>query len=386
MESFPKAALIVLGLFCLAVNVLSAQTPAQDALVDVGGHKLNVRVMGTPTPGVPTVVFESGLGSPLDAWGTVPADLAGATKTVAYERAGIGKSEPGTDAPTIRHIATELHLLLTKIDTPPPYLLVGHSYGGPIIHTFAAMFPREIAGLVYVDPTDFTQTDADMLALWEQAGNKNGRDELRKMQEKIIAAAPAGVQAEAREVDRVERGGFTEFREAGEAPDVPTIVLLAGKNQTLPPGMTFPGDAARWFQASLAQRLDHFQRLAQRGANGTLVMTSKSSHFIQTSEPELVAWAIRRALSSATPHPELERFVGEYPLAPTFAITITRDGDKLFAQATGQPSFQLFAESAMTFSLKVVNAQIEFETNDAGTATALVLVQNGRRQRAPKAK
>jgi pimeloyl-ACP methyl ester carboxylesterase len=386
MKYLPEAALIVFWWSCIAASVLSAQTPAQDALVDVGGHKLNVRLMGTAKPGTPTVVFESGLGSPVDTWGSVPADLAGTTKTVAYERAGIGKSEPGTDAPTIKHIATELHLLLTKTDTPPPYVLVGHSYGGPIIHTFAAMFPNEIAGLVYVDPTDFTQTDADIFALWEQAGNRNGRDELRKMQNQLIATAPAGVQAEAREVDRVERGGFAEFRAAGEAPDVPTIILLAGKNQPLPPGMTFPGDAARWFQVSLAQRLDHFQRLAQHGANGTLVMTSKSSHFIQTSEPELVTWAIRRALLSATPHPELERFVGEYPLAPTFVITITRDGEKLLVQATGQPSFQLFAESAMTFSLKAVNARIEFETDDAGTVTALVLVQNGRRQRAPKAR
>lgn len=188
----PKSALISVGLFCLAVSVPSAQNAAQDALVDVGGHKLNVRVMGTAAPGVPTVVFEGGLGSPVDAWGTVPSDLAGVTKVIAYERAGVGKSERGADTPTIKRIATELHQLLTKIDTPPPYVLVGHSFGGSIIHTFAAMFSKEVAGIIYVDPTDFTQTDADMVALWEQAGNKNGRDELRTMQEKIIAAAPVG--------------------------------------------------------------------------------------------------------------------------------------------------------------------------------------------------
>ena len=187
-------------------------------------------------------------------------------------------------------------------------------------------------------------------------------------------------------MERVERGGFAEFREAGEAPNVPTVILLAGKSQPLPPGTAFPGDYDRWFQVSLEQRLDHFGRLARHASDGTLVLTSKSNHFIHASEPELLVWGIRRALSSATPHAELDRFVGEYPLAPNFVITITRDGDKLFVQATGQPSFQLFAESATKFSLKVVDAQIEFETDDGGKVTALVLAQNGRRQRAPKTK
>jgi serine-type D-Ala-D-Ala carboxypeptidase/endopeptidase len=80
----------------------------------------------------------------------------------------------------------------------------------------------------------------------------------------------------------------------------------------------------------------------------------------------------------------LQRFVGEYPLAPTFVITVTREDDKLMAQATGQPKFQLFPEAETKFFLKVVDAQIEFETDATGNVTGLVLVQNGARQRAPK--
>jgi hypothetical protein len=136
----------------------------------------------------------------------------------------------------------------------------------------------------------------------------------------------------------------------------------------------------------LDQRIDHFGRLARRSAKGTLVLTTKSGHFIHGSEPELVVWAIRRVLAMAKPHPELDRFVGQYPFTPTFVITITRDDDKLMLQATGQQSFALAAESATTFTLQMVGAKIEFETDAAGNATGLVLVQNGMRQRAPKAK
>ena len=375
----------VAGALLVSAHGLSAQAGAP-TMVDVGGHKLNVRVNGAAKPGAPTIIFESGLGSPLAAWNGVNVTVADSSRTIAYERAGIGASEPGKEPPTVKHIAAELHALLSKLDAPPPYVLVGHSLGGPIINTFAATFPREIAGLVFIDPTDFMQTDADMAAVWEKVGVKNGRDSVRTLQAKMLTGMPAGVVAEWREVDRVERGGFAEYRAAGDAPAVPMVVLLAAKGEPSAAGVGFPGDFNRFFQALMDQRIEHFGRLARRGAKGTLVLTTKSGHFIHGSEPELVVWAIRRVLAMAKPHPELDRFVGQYPFTPAFTITITRDDDKLMLQATGQQAFALAAESATTFSLQMVGAKIEFETDASGNTTGLVLVQNGVRQRAPKAK
>jgi hypothetical protein len=72
-----------------------------------------------------------------------------------------------------------------------------------------------------------------------------------------------------------------------------------------------------------------------------------------------------------------EGYVGQYQLAPSFILTITREGDALFAQATGQPKFQIFPESERGFFLKAVDAQITFETDSAGRATSLTLHQNG---------
>jgi pimeloyl-ACP methyl ester carboxylesterase len=301
------------------------------------------------------------------------------TRVVAYERAGIGASEPGPEPRSIKQIVTELHALLAKLDVPPPYVLVGHSWGGPIIHSFAATYPKEIAGLVFEDPSDFTQTEADILALWEKAEAKDGREGLRKMQEQIMAPAPPGLKAEYREIDRLERGGFAELRAAGDPPDVPVVFLIAGKPQPLPPAATFAGDYDRYFRANIEQRLDHFSKLSQRASNGTLVHSSKSGHFMHSTEPELLVWAIQRVLSSAATHAELERFVGEYILAPRVSMMITRDGERIFGQLTGQPAFQLYADSSTKFSLKIVDAQVEFEVDSAGNVTGLVLAQNGRR-------
>ena len=74
----------------------------------------------------------------------------------------------------------------------------------------------------------------------------------------------------------------------------------------------------------------------------------------------------------------LEGYVGRYQLAPNFILTITLEGDKLFEQATGQQKFQIFPEGEREFFLKVVDAQITFETDSTGRAVSLVLHQNGR--------
>jgi CubicO group peptidase (beta-lactamase class C family) len=80
----------------------------------------------------------------------------------------------------------------------------------------------------------------------------------------------------------------------------------------------------------------------------------------------------------------LDRFVGEYQLAPTFSIVVTKENDALWAQATGQSKFQLFPEAAEKFFLKVVDAQVSFTVDGSGKVTGLTLHQNGNNTPGPK--
>jgi CubicO group peptidase (beta-lactamase class C family) len=73
----------------------------------------------------------------------------------------------------------------------------------------------------------------------------------------------------------------------------------------------------------------------------------------------------------------LDRYVGRYQLAPAFVLTVTREGDGLFVQATGQPRAQVFPMSEREFFYKIVEARITFVTDATGRATSLVLLQNG---------
>jgi serine-type D-Ala-D-Ala carboxypeptidase/endopeptidase len=73
----------------------------------------------------------------------------------------------------------------------------------------------------------------------------------------------------------------------------------------------------------------------------------------------------------------LEKYTGRYELAPNFILAITRDGDRLYSQATGQPRFEIFAEGARDFFVKDFDAQLTFVVDDTGRATSIVLHQNG---------
>ena len=299
--------LVLLPLFfCSVTSALSAQAAPQSSMIDIGGHKLNVRVVGTRRAGVPIVVFENGLGGLLGAWNAVQSAAADSTMTIAYERSGIGASQPGSDPPTLKRSVAELHTLLANLKATPPYVLVGHSYGAVITNAFAATYPGEVAGIVHVDPTDFTQTEADIIELLEKAGVQDPRAMISRPADLSAAAAAgiaSGMLAEAREVARAQLGGFAEFRAAGTAPDVPLVVLLSAKREVIPPAAAamFPGDFARYRAATLEQRLAHFAQMTSHAANGTLLVTTKSGHSIHVSEPDLVVWSIRRVLAATSP-------------------------------------------------------------------------------------
>jgi CubicO group peptidase (beta-lactamase class C family) len=79
-----------------------------------------------------------------------------------------------------------------------------------------------------------------------------------------------------------------------------------------------------------------------------------------------------------------DEYVGDYVLVPTFVMAVTREGDRIFVQATGQPKIEIFPESATKFFAKVVDAQISFVKDETGGVDHLILHQGGRDQKATK--
>jgi pimeloyl-ACP methyl ester carboxylesterase len=123
--------------------------PPPGKMVDLGTHRLHVLVKGC---GAPTILLEAGLMSTLLSWTALQEELSRSYRVVSYDRAGLGWSDLGPMPRTADRIVEELHLMLERAAIPPPYVLVGHSFGGLTMPLFAALYPNETAGMVLLDP------------------------------------------------------------------------------------------------------------------------------------------------------------------------------------------------------------------------------------------
>lgn len=117
-------------------------------LVDIGGRRLNLLCQGE---GSPTVIFEAQLGEASWDWAPVHATVAEHTRSCIYDRAGIGFSDPSGRPGTAINAVEDLRTLLDRAQEPPPYLLVGASYGALIARYFAAKMTQDVSALVLVD-------------------------------------------------------------------------------------------------------------------------------------------------------------------------------------------------------------------------------------------
>jgi pimeloyl-ACP methyl ester carboxylesterase len=102
--------------------------------------------------GEPTVLFEAGIGATHLNWRSVQEATAQFTATVSYDRGGLGWSSRCRTPRTPGNIAVELHRMLDRAALKPPYILVGHSFGGLVMRRYALLYPQEVAGVVLVDP------------------------------------------------------------------------------------------------------------------------------------------------------------------------------------------------------------------------------------------
>lgn len=127
---------------------LVRENPPPGQLVDLGALKMHILCTGA---GSPTVIMEAGLDDFSIFWSQVQPEIARVTRVCSYDRAGLGWSEPSPDLRTSETMGDELHELLVQARVDPPYILVGHSFGGALMRLYAHNYPDEVLGMVLVD-------------------------------------------------------------------------------------------------------------------------------------------------------------------------------------------------------------------------------------------
>jgi len=161
--------------------------PPPGRLVDVGGRRLHMLEAGR---GTPAVVVVPALGDGVLLWVRIQRELDTQMRVAAYDRAGIGWSDPPPRGPrTIDGAARELHALLVSAGIEPPYVLVGHSVGGVIARRLAACYPGTVAGMVLIDSSHEQQASRRGVNGWAHGRSTYLRRALRRQ---LRSSAPAG--------------------------------------------------------------------------------------------------------------------------------------------------------------------------------------------------
>src|SRR4029077_16375311 len=122
--------------------------PPPGRMLDVGGRRLHVYETGQ---GSPTVLLEAGIAATSLSWRPVQDEITKFARVASYDRAGLGWSDTNSKPLTLSGLVDDLQSLLKAAQLQPPYILVGHSFGGLIVQAFACRAPKEVAGLVLVD-------------------------------------------------------------------------------------------------------------------------------------------------------------------------------------------------------------------------------------------
>ncbi|UCF66544.1 MAG: alpha/beta fold hydrolase [Acidobacteriota bacterium] len=260
-----RAGLVFLAALCCA----GCLVVAVGHRVEIGQHRLRVHVAGE---GSPAVVMEAGLGETLETWSRVWPEVARFTRVCVYDRAGLGRSDPGPRPRSSERIVEELRLLLARKQVQPPYVLVGHSFGGLIVRLFAGQHPAEVAGLVLIDPTplDFPFLEGQLL---------DARARARR--DTVLGLAPQAAREEARGI----RLSAEQVRHAGSVPDVPIVVLSSARPEE-PPAFRA---AWRRMQQELVGRIEADEH----------EIVEDAGHYLQVDVPHRVVDAIQRVVTRA---------------------------------------------------------------------------------------
>ncbi|GHO82242.1 alpha/beta fold hydrolase [Dictyobacter formicarum] len=249
-------------------------------LVNIGGRRLALKTAGE---GVPTVVFEMGLGIAASTYDTIAGQIAALTRVVWYDRAGLGQSDPAPIPRTIQDLVLDLHTLLQKATLPSPYVLVGHSMGGHIVRLYRERYPDEVAALVLIDASHEDQRERYLAVLPPQPNACPDLAHLRHIWESRWVDS----RQNAEQIDNLANSAL--LRSCHNLGNLPLVVLSRGCPMRDPakyPSGLIEAMERLWLQMQ--------RELAQLSSQSCHLIASKSGHLIHEDEPTLIVDLVRQ--------------------------------------------------------------------------------------------
>lgn len=271
-----------------------------------GARRLHIRCGGT---GTPTVVLNAGLGGDADSWRAVQHRIARFTRVCSWDRPGFGTSDESGAPLDAAYTTSQLEKLLSAAGVRPPYVIVGHSYGGFEAVLFAHRNKNTTRALVLLDPS-YPHLDRIFLKAAPSVGRVYKEDVKRRIDVSRKCLAPTGANkggcAGPPDSDPARRASFHRSRlsiyENWEASSVqvegvktlrrlPLFVLTAGKYS--PSEGEDPADQPKAVAAWTAMHRK-YARLSRAGVQRTV---PEAGHMIQDDRPDVVVATIEEAIA-----------------------------------------------------------------------------------------
>jgi pimeloyl-ACP methyl ester carboxylesterase len=269
--------------------------------ITLNGYKVEVYTSGMLNNQInkPVIVFENGMADTYDRWKAIIDEVSKTNAVFAYNRPRIGESADDSLPPTTEHIVTNLRKMLLEKGLKPPYLLVSHSFGGAYIRSFASYYPNEIAGLIFIDPIDFTKK-GDMgdqpyleIGLTQYQIDSIFGQPYKNFIEKLYTEMPKYYVEEVKISRQLTKTDFAEC-DRNPLPDVPVHFIKAGGFTNSEPPTIY--DREKMWRINSNIQMKRWLELLYPLKYGKLFYCSNSSHFVQADEPDLVISSIKLAL------------------------------------------------------------------------------------------
>lgn len=280
---------------------------SQEKLINVNGKNFNVYVKGFESrkKGAPAIIFENGLGMGLGNWNTVIDEIAKFAPVFAYDRAGVEKSDSIHRMPTVKIVAENLKSILTTMKIAPPYVVIGHSMGGLYARGFAGFYPNDIAGLVFIDPADFTESKEEWNSIFRTMGipEKKIDDMLynRLYRETKIDSSRFGISSEAAVLGELRRTDFAEVN-ALPVPSVPIYFFMGGKFEVPPERRSKDFNQEEFFHVRTDINIKRWRKFIYSSPKGgSLIYLSNCGHFVHRDDPKAFITNIRFMVEGLKP-------------------------------------------------------------------------------------
>lgn len=274
---------------------------AQNRFITLDNTKIWINTIGIEdrTEGQPVIVFESGHGTPMGHWDKILKGVSEMAPLLTYDRPGIGESEPDDEMPTIKNVSDRLISILKQLNLEPPYVLVGHSLGGAYVRGFAVYYPEMLAGLVIIDPADFTETRENRRLPFLDIGLDDytidtlfAKWEKEAIEKKLNHTHPKSVEEEAAVLADMRKSDFREINDS-KLPNIPVHILTGGRYDTPPRFRATEFNDSLMFQAKMKHRVERWTDVVLSVDRGMLFYSGDAGHFVHYDDPELLISSIR---------------------------------------------------------------------------------------------